>query len=428
MSSLSLRKRHERLDHARPTLCVARSVRNRLELAMRHLHVRAIDSRRQLPAHQRRMLRERMKICAPRVGKRPRRIKFHDLALDLEFGDAVDLHLARRIIGDMPHAAAESRLELPDLDTTWPALSVPPAHQQVAGSQGLKNFFRRSGNLHFADHRILVGSYDCLGHHGRHMSTSSLLDSLLGPLVRETFLHLFSVIDEDPFFRVVIRVRLREGRMLHVSIAWSDVGSVEELEADRLRVRGHDFHARLIAGAAVVGHHQAVSVHVEHGDHVLRTFAVNLAHERGAVRSHAERDFQWLTLRVLPYPVPFHPFQHVERLVGVRLGEGKAGAQHGNGNRGGSDGLSKHLHTFLLKFIFSSPGSYPPRGRTRFPQKSSNWPDSSARSGDSVRAMNRPLSKVRDSVDKGDGVRDDVLPPGAPSATGADAWKSPDET
>ena len=40
------------------------------------------------------------------------------------------------------------------------------------------------------------------------------------------------MIEEDPLFNVVIGVRFREGRVLHVTLAGTNVSAVEEFEAD----------------------------------------------------------------------------------------------------------------------------------------------------------------------------------------------------
>ncbi len=70
---------------------------------------------------------------------------------------------------------------------------------------------------------------------------------------------LLAVIEEDPFFCLVIGVGQRERYRLHVSAARSDVGAVDEFKAHRFRVGGNDFHARLITGSAVMRHQKAVA-------------------------------------------------------------------------------------------------------------------------------------------------------------------------
>src|SRR5713226_5902440 len=100
--------------------------------------------------------------------------------------------------------------------------------------------------------------------------------------------------------------------MLHVSLARTDVGAIEELEADGFRVGRNDLHARLVAGSAVVGHQKAVAIHMKHGDHIFWTAPENLAHHRRAASSHTESHLNRLALVVFPGPVPFHSLQEVE--------------------------------------------------------------------------------------------------------------------
>jgi len=104
------------------------------------------------------------------------------------------------------------------------------------------------------------------------------------------------IVGKRSVIELILIALLCEGHVLHVPVAGADVGAVEEFEANGFCVRCHDLHARLIAGSAIVRHQEAVTIHVKHGDHVFRTVAVNLAHQRGAAGRHAESHFKRLAL------------------------------------------------------------------------------------------------------------------------------------
>ena len=73
--------------------------------------------------------------------------------------------------------------------------------------------------------------------------------------VEELFV-LFSVVGEDPFFRVMVIVDEGENHLLHVPGIWrGEVGRVEEIERDRPAVgRDAGLHARLVPHRTVMRH------------------------------------------------------------------------------------------------------------------------------------------------------------------------------
>ena len=106
---------------------------------------------------------------------------------------------------------------------------------------------------------------------------------------------------------------------------------VEKVEFHRLAVRRHlARHARPVAGVTVVRQHQAVLVHIQHGDRIVGSSSPrHLMHECVTHGSRAQRDLHELSFYVgggrdrchMAFPRTRQSFQLVEGLLRVGLRE-----------------------------------------------------------------------------------------------------------
>ena len=179
-----------------------------------------------------------------------------------------------------------------------------------------------------------------------------------------------------------------------------------------------------------MGHDQPIAIHVEHGDHVLRAVAVNLAHERRAARRHAKRYLNRLPLGVFSQSssLPSLP-------VGGRISGRRTRRRHTVAHSmaikiaAGAAIFEATFMYILLKFICSCPGSWrrpdlPSRGRTRLPQMFFKLARFICQK---LPVVLEPrvdrLERLGIELDKNGGVRCDVRLPVAPFATGASVWR-----
>lgn len=123
----------------------------------------------------------------------------------------------------------------------------PPEHQLSRIGQRLKDPLRRSGDVDFRDHGILVGRNLGSRHH-RHSfppledgrirpSFPAIWNLLLAPQVKDFFLFL-AVIVVNPLFGVVVWVRHRDDQAIHVTgVRSGKIRNVEKSEVKGLAVR-----------------------------------------------------------------------------------------------------------------------------------------------------------------------------------------------
>src|SRR5579859_2214692 len=120
----------------------------------------------------------------------------------------------------------------------------------------------------------------------------------------EEFLRLLAVIEEGPFFGVMVIVYQGEDHALHVAGVWScQTGGVNVAESNDFSVgRESGFHSRLVPGSAVVREQEAVgAVEMNHADHIFvgnHDFAEN----GRAGRRHFEGHLQRLSIRGFALP------------------------------------------------------------------------------------------------------------------------------